>query len=207
LALGILIALGAANAPRIANASPVLTIGSASVNVGDVFSVPVSISGAVSLASFQFDLSFDPSIVTVIGIDDSGTDFAAAASNGGGFTFQTGFIDINNATGLLSGFADSMSGVSDSGLINGVLANITFQALAPGVSPLILSNGHLTDGPDGGAFLESPNDFALQNGEIIVGRSQVTPLPGSLPLFVSGLLGLWALRRRGVSIYPPSDTI
>jgi len=39
---------------------PVLTSGSETVNVGDVFTIPISIADTDGLTSFQFDLAFNP---------------------------------------------------------------------------------------------------------------------------------------------------
>jgi hypothetical protein len=189
-ALGALITALAAP-PRWAEASPILTAGSAAVGVGDIFDVSVSISGAASLTSFQFDFAFNPTIVRVLGISDSGSDFETAAFNGGGFlTGLTGFID--NTTGIGSGIADSMSGVFGAGVTDGVLLTIEFEALAAGTSPLNLGNAFLTDGD---AFLASPQDFDLTNGKIVVGAIASIPEPGTLILFGAGLLGLAVLRR------------
>jgi Protein of unknown function (DUF1566)/Cohesin domain len=190
-ALSILAGLG------FSRATPVLSAGSATVNVGDMVTIPISIAGETGLTSFQFDLAFTPSIVEVLSFDDTGTDFETAAlSQGGNLTGITGFID--NATGLLSGVADSMSGISGSGLTGaGVLADITFEALSPGVSPLILSNAFLTDG---GAPLSSANgDFLLQNGQIVVRGTAAVPEPGTLLLLVAAL-GAACLLRSLVSL-------
>jgi hypothetical protein len=166
-------------------ASLVLSAGSAMVNVGDMVTIPISIAGATGLTSFQFDLAFSPSIVMVLSFSDTGTDFETAAlSQGGSLTGITGFID--NTSGLLSGVADSMSGISGSGLTgSGVLADIVFEALSPGIPPLTLSNAFLTDG---GVPLSSANgDFLLQNGEISVPEPS-TVLVLMLALGVIGLL-------------------
>jgi hypothetical protein len=166
----------------------VLSAGSAAANVGDVVTIPISIASAAGLTSFQFDLAFSPSIVTVLSFTDIGTDFAAAASAGGGFlTGITGFID--DTTGRLSGVADSISGlVTGNGLTPaGTIVDIDFEALAPGVSPLTLSNALLTDN---GIPLSSDNgDFALQNGQATV------PEPATLLLFGAAFSGLAIVRR------------
>jgi hypothetical protein len=185
-------ALGILAGSGVSRAAPVLSAGSATVNVGDMVTIPISITGAAGLTSFQFDLAFTPSIVEVLSFDDAGTDFeAAATSQGGNLTGITGFID--NTDGLLSGVADSMSGISGSGLTGaGVLVDITFEALSPGVSPLALSNAFLTDG---GVPLSSANgDFALQNGQIVVGGTAAVPEPGTVLLLVAALGAVWLLR-------------
>jgi Cohesin domain len=177
-------------------AAPVLSAGSATVNVGDMVTIPISITGAAGLTSFQFDLAFTPSIVEVLSFDDTGTDFATTAINqGGNLTGITGFID--NTGGSLSGVADSMSGISGSGLTAaGVVVDITFDALSPGNSPLILSNAFLTDG---GVPLSSANgDFVLQNGEIMVKGTAAVPEPrGTVLLLVAALGAVWLLRHPG----------
>ena len=75
-----------------AGPTPVLTAGSDTVHVGDVFAIPISIANTAGLTSFRFDLAFDPTIITALSFTDSGTDFDLAASSGGGFlTGITGF--------------------------------------------------------------------------------------------------------------------
>ena len=176
-------------------ASPVLSAGSATVNVGDTVTIPISISGAAGLTSFQFDLAFSPSIVTVLSFTDTGTDFETAAlAQGGSLTGIAGFTD--DTGGLLSGVADSMSGILSAGLTGtGVLVDIDFEALSPGISPLTLSNAFLTDG---GVPLSSANrDFLLQNGQITVTGTAPAPEPSTVTVLVlMAALGAIRLLRR-----------
>jgi hypothetical protein len=174
-------------APGSARAGIVLSSGSDSVTVGEIFTIPVSVSGTAGLTSYQFDLSFNPSVLEVLSFDDSTTDFATVATDEGGFlTGITGFID--NSAGLVSGIADSMNGVSGPGLTpGGTIADVTFEALASGTSGLTLSNAFLTDNNN---FLSSATgDFTLASGDIRV------PEPGTLSLLGIALLACGAARR------------
>jgi general secretion pathway protein D len=170
--------------------APTLTAGSATASVGDVFTVPISIANAQGLTSFQFDLTFNPAVIQAVSFTDIGTDFATAASAGGGFLVGiTGFT--NNTTGVLSGVADSMSGLTTgTGLApSGVLADVTFKAVTNGSTTLALNNAFLTDA---GVPLSGGN-VTLINGQVQI------PEPSSLILLSVALggLGLVRWRRRG----------
>jgi hypothetical protein len=187
---------GALGEPRTLGAvpAPMLTAGSDTVHVGDVFTIPISIANVAGLTSFQFDLAFDPTIITALGFTDIGTDFDMAASTGGGsLTGITGFVD--NTTGLLSGIADSIGGlITGNGLTpSGVLVDIDYQGLAPGISLLMLSNAFLTDN---GVPLSSANDdFMLRNGQVTVIGPAAVPEPGTLILLAVAFGALGMLRR------------
>jgi hypothetical protein len=163
------------------------------------------------VTSFQFDLAFDPSIIELLAFSDvdstlggldGGTDFQAAATAGGGFlTGLTGF-PLGSPTDVLSGVADSMDLVTTGLTPGGSLLLVEFQALAPGISPLTLSNAFLTD--NGIALSSASGDFSLQNGQVCVLPSSCiltpptgVPEPTTLLLVGSGLT--LAVRRRRTS--------
>ena len=166
-----------------------ISVGSATVNVGDTFTIPVSVADVTDLQSFQFDLSYDQTILSVLGFTDTGTDFETAATNGGGsLTGLTGF-DLG---GTLSGVADSMSGASSGLTGSGVLVEIEFNALAAGTSALDLSQVFLNFSDIG---------FAIANGTVCVRASPQdcapsgnAPVPGTLLLLLPALAAL-RLRR------------
>lgn len=72
-----------------------VTAGSATVNVGDIFSIAISITDAVELTSWQFDLAFTPAIVQANAV----TEGPFLSSSGTNLTlFGPGVID--NGAGL-----------------------------------------------------------------------------------------------------------
>ena len=126
--------------PGLSRASPVLgpPASAALGGVGSIIPVPILVANVAGLTSFQFDLTFDPSILRVTGFGDTGatsfpTDFETAALNqGGNLTGITGFAD--NASGFLSGVADSMSGISGPGLTpSGLIGNGALMGVEGGI--------------------------------------------------------------------------
>jgi hypothetical protein len=170
-------------------AVPIISAGSATVNVGDTFAIPISVSSASDLMAFQFDLSFNSSILNVVSFTDIATDFDAAATSGGGaLTGISGF----HLPGLLSGVADSISGAFSGLSGNGVIAEIEFNAIASGISPLALSNIFLN-------FVDS--GFSAANGDVCVSAPRSSacapaavggqvPEPGVLFLIAAGLVAI-----------------
>jgi hypothetical protein len=172
--------------PLRVEAIPVVSVGSTTVGVGDTFTIPVSITDAVDLTSFQFDLPFGASIlqVTATGVTEN-----AFFTQGDITVFIPGFVD--NTTGQILGVFDALifqSPVNGSG----VLANIEFEAVNGGISPLILSNVFLNFDDSG---------FLVTNGQVCVNPPGGTtcpppgqvPEPGTLALLAAGLAVLtWA---------------
>jgi hypothetical protein len=171
--------------PTLSHAVPIVTAGSATVNVGDIFTIPISITDAVDLTSFQLDMSFTASIlqVTATGITES-----AFFTQGDSTVFVPGILD--NTNGQILGVSDAFAGLQPPVNGSGVLANIEFQAMAAGVSPLTLSNVFLN-------LLDS--GFTVTNGEVCVksptaatcGPGGQVPEPSTLVLLSLGIGAFW----------------
>lgn len=179
---GLMIAWLVMAAPIPVAAAPIISAPFVTVGVGDTFSIAISVTEALDLEFFQFDLFFAPSIVQA---DTAGATAGADLPSDWFFT-SPGAVD--NAAGQVLGVSASGSAFSGSG----VIAHLTFTALAPGVSPVTFSN----------VFLNlSDQGFGIENGQITVtGASQPVPEPASLMLLSAGvaLLGgrRWTVGRR-----------
>ena len=169
--------------PLPSEAVPVISAPFVTVGVGDTFTIPISITGATDLTSWQFDLAFSPAIVKANSVTEG--PFMSAF---GTTLFTPGVID--NVTGLISLVADSYVDLPPNPSGAGVLAEIEFTALGPGVSPLTFSN----------VFLNlSDQGFSVTNGRITVTGTARVPEAATLALLTSGLvlLGVRRLTRRG----------
>jgi Cohesin domain len=172
--------------PAASGADPVVTAGSATVHVGDTFDIPISIVNASELQSWQFDLAFNPAIVRA----NTLTEGSFLSESGTKLTlFLPGVID--NVTGHITLVAGSFVDLPPGPSGGGVLADIEFQALALGVSPLTLSNVFLNDLDQG---------FQIVNGQVaVVPRDVAVPEPAALSLVSLGLgaMGIRRFVRRG----------
>lgn len=166
-------------------AETVVSAGSASVSTGDLFTLPVSITGGSDVYAFQLDLSFDPAVLTLLNISE-GTFLPSAGST----IFAPGAID--NVGGTASGTADTLVGSIPGASGAGVLVDFTFQAISQGASALDISNGILLD--------SNLNDipFTTAAGNVTVTAATTgVPEPAGLS-WIGGLLVaamLWGNRR------------
>ncbi len=156
------------------------------VDPGQKFSFDVNGSALTDVYAFQFDLVFNPGLVSVL------NSLEGSFLSGGGTTiFVPGTID--NTTGTISFTGDSLTtavaGVSG----NGTLATIGFQALAGGtgsvsVSNLILLNSAL-----------SPISSTVVGGTVTVSGVPGVPEPATWALLIPGLAFIICKRKRGCS--------
>ena len=113
-----------------ATAAPILSIQptSRTVVVGQAISVDMFVFNSADLYAFQFDLGFDPTVLTAIAVTEG-----PFLGSGGSTFFLPGAID--NTGGVISFTANSLltaiSGVNG----NGFLATAQFTAVAAGIEP------------------------------------------------------------------------
>lgn len=172
LLLGLMLSVGILSA----SAVPILSIApsTAVVQPSQSFSLDISITDALDLYAFQFDLAFDPAILSAGGITEG-----PFLPTGGATFFIAGTID--NVTGAITFTADTLQtailGVDGSG----TLATVSFQALALGTSPITLSSVVLLDSNLG--------DITASTADGTVMVSAV-PEPSTWLLIVTGCVGL-----------------
>lgn len=165
----------------------------------EVFALPIEITGAVALVTWQFDLSFDPGVVQVnelcVPFSSSGDlycgDFPSGPVTEGPFTssgslFQTLFVPgvVDNTSGLVSivagGYVDLPPGPSGAG----TLAYVEFYWVDP--DPEKHGNPR----------------FSVESASV----TSSVPEPGTLALLASGmlLLGMARVTSRGRQSAPAS---
>lgn len=168
---------------------PVVTFtpGAQTVTVGSTVPVDVTTQNVEDLYGFQFDVSFDPSVLSAVSVTQ-GTSLPADSS----VFWVLGGID--NTAGTISGIYGSEWGATP-GLTDGSLATVVFQALAPGTSQLTLLNVELYDSN------LNPIANTIAGGSITVNQAQSgVPEPGTAMLLGGSLLILsTGLRRKLLS--------
>ena len=177
-------ALGALLACSVqASAAPLIDIEpeTLSVSHGQSFGVYIVIHGATDLFAFQFDMSFDPRLLSATSVADGGM-----LSVGGPTIFFPGTID--NAAGRISFTLGTLTGSLPGVNGTGALAGIEFRSRnASGIATLKLSDIILLDS----------NLADLDFVPPVPAPIAVVTEPGTLALLAPMLLGMaWALRRR-----------
>lgn len=183
----ITVLLLAASASLAQAASISMTPSSLTVNQGQSFSLDINISGVSDLYGFQVDLQFSPSLFAVNSVSQ-GTLLPSA-----GTTLYFFGGDIDNTAGTVSSIADSLTGPIAGVNGDGLLATISFTALASGNSNSIIQTANAI-------FLDSlGNDIVIDifnNADVTVMPAVVTPIPAAVWLFGSALVSLVGVGRR-----------
>lgn len=144
------------------------------------------------LSAFDIQLSYDPSLLTLLGVTHGDPVYGNQLdlSGFGTMTFDDTFTP--GIVHLMELSFDSPALLEQQQLSRFTLATLSFQAAGAGQSPLALEVNMLTD-----QYGMSIQPSAVVGGSIAVGQSPV-PEPAMFVLFGSGLavLGLWGRRRR-----------
>ncbi len=145
------------------------------VNIGDIFDVAIRIDNVTNLAGADVQLQFNPAVLQV---QDADPGKEGTQIQPGDFPVPN-FVATNvvtNTTGNIQYAVVQLPPTSPvSG--NGLLATITFQAIASGVSPLDFTQAILAND------LAQPIPATTQSGQITAGQGPTstpthTPVPG-----------------------------
>lgn len=181
-------------APLAATCAPLLSVSlsSAAVTMGDSFTATVHVDQMVDLYGYQFDLRFDPLLLSASSMLER-----TFLSNVGPALFVPGHID--NGLGLVSFVAGTLSGAIAGADGSGDLVEFTFSALSVGLAGLSIDNLLLFDSLGaaiGGATLQGASV------QINAGGPVGLPEPGTLLLVLPLALGLLWGRHRGGDAAP-----
>jgi Cohesin domain len=155
------------------------------VSVGDVFSLDVNISGVTDLYALEFDVIFNPAILSAVSV----TEGSFLAMGGPTFFVPGG---INNGSGQITDVGNlllGLNGVSGAGS----LVSITFSAIAPGNGSIELQSITLLDKD----FASIGIDQVIHGAVTITPDNTTIPEPASLAIWGVGALvaALGACRR------------
>jgi hypothetical protein len=153
------------------------------VLVGSLFTIDVGITAAVDLASYQFDIGYDPLLVQGVLVQEG--PFLPSA---GATLFVPGAID--DLSGTISFTAGALIGLGSGASGDGVLATLLFRAVSPGSANFTLISPLLYDS------IPNPVDISEANGTIVTLDPATVPEPASVFLAGSSLLLLALARRR-----------
>ncbi|MBL8227342.1 MAG: hypothetical protein JNL98_02650 [Bryobacterales bacterium] len=164
--------------------------GSQLVTLGNQAVFTVNLTGlgngvAPSVGVFDFDILFDPAILSF-----SGAVFGSQLDILGLGSIQSATLGFGSVN-LFELSLDTVSDLNDLQAPAFVLATLTFDTLASGVSPVTINLNSLGDA-DGAAIAATITD-----GSINVGQSIVVPEPVYWPLLALGLCAIVRFRKRG----------
>ncbi|MGH9396529.1 MAG: cohesin domain-containing protein [Terriglobia bacterium] len=170
----------AAIAVRAAPITIAIVPSTTTVPLGSDASLGIAISNVSDLYAFQFDLGFNPTLLSGQTIVEG-----AFLPAGGSTLFIPGTID--NTGGTIAFTADTLLGPGLGLNGSGILATVTFATIAPGTSSIDLLNVLLLD--------SNLNDIAFgsANGSVTVNGMAPVPEPSSLTLLATAVLALIAL--------------
>jgi hypothetical protein len=148
-----------------------------SVSTGQTFSLTVDVAGVSDLYGYQFDLYFNPTVLSALSVAEG-----SFLAEGGPTIFLPGNID--DVGGTITGNADilqtAVSGVTGSG----TLLIFSFQALSPGDSSVQIANLLALNSFGEGLVLDSA-------GSVVTVAGAAVPEPATVLLLLMGTARLF----------------
>jgi len=142
------------------------------------FSLRIFVSDVSDLFAYQFDLGFDPKVLSATSVSEG-----SFLRDAGPTFFVPGTID--NKAGTISFTADTLLGSARGFSVGGgTLATANFKAISTGISPVTLSDVTLLDSK------LSTIDSAVEGGTVSVTPVAPVPEPATLTLLSAGLIAV-----------------
>ena len=141
--------------------------------LGQLVSLDIDVADISDLYAWQFDVDFDPSVLSVVGISEG-----AFLASGGATFFVPGTID--NSDGSVGFNADTLIGPLFGVDGSGTLATVEFDTIEAADSAVTLNNIILLD-----SNFNNIN-FTSTNGSINVSVTAAVPEPNSVALILAG---------------------
>jgi general secretion pathway protein D len=157
------------------------------VTTGQTFSLAVDVTGITDLYGYQFDLYFNPAILSAVSVSE-GTFLAS----GGPTIFVPGTID--DVGGTITYNADILESATSGVNGSGTLVNVAFQALTTGSSSVQIEN-LLALNSFGEGIVASETDSAV----LVVSSAAPEPENSLLGAIGFGLLMVWRMVECGVA--------
>jgi hypothetical protein len=155
-------------AAALADSTGVSVSAPAGVEPDEQFTVNITVVPGTEIAGVQFNLAFDPAVVSI----DSVVEGDLLSQDGAATYFDTGTID--NIAGTLTGVAGAITTPGATVASSGIFAIITMTASSSGgTSPLTLSDIVIGD-VDG-----QPVDIIVTSGQVAVNRAPVLDAIGA----------------------------
>ena len=170
-----------------AQAAPTVRLEAAPTSplVGSSFGIDVIGEDFLDLYAFNFTLSYDPTLIRAVSVDEG-----SLLPGAGSTFFIPGLID--DAAGSVAFPGDSLLGAIAGASGSGSLATIRFEALAEGISGLLLSDLLFLDSGFGDIAAAAEDSRVAIRGS----GGHVVPEPASSGLLLAGLGAFLALRAR-----------
>lgn len=144
------------------------------ITLGNPLTVAVNVSGISDLFAWQFDITFNPAVLS------AGSVTEGALFSGVGVFFSPGFID--NTAGAITFIGDSLSGPGPGISSDGTLATIQFDSIGAGSSSLDLANIILIDS-NFADIVATPTGSSVT----VTAGTSATPEPATIVLIVPAL--------------------